>query len=91
MTAFDDIKAGARFRCLDTAGMDEIVEVTRFGPDALDLVFRVNGRDGERLVCRGEEASFDLEEAGRRYGFDADGSLLRLASEAYRPRLAHLF
>ena len=29
--------------------------------------------------------------AGRAYAFDADGGLLRLASEAYRIRLAHLF
>ena len=32
-----------------------------------------------------------LVEAGRAYAFDADGALLRLASEAYRIRLAHLF
>ena len=91
MTAFEDIKAGARFRGLDTAGIAEIVQVTRFGPDALNIVFRVNGRVGERLVYRGEEAAFEVLETGRTYGFDADGSLLRLASEAYRLRLAHLF
>jgi superfamily II DNA or RNA helicase len=91
MTAFEDIKAGARFRGLDTAGVAEIVQVAHFGPDALNLVFRVNGRVGERLVYRGEEAAFDILEAGRTYGFDADGSLLRLVSEAYRLRLAHLF
>ena len=91
MIAFEEIKAGARFRGLDTAGIAEIVQVTRFGADALNLVFRVNGRVGERLVYRGEEATFDALEAGRTYGFDADGSLLRLASEAYRLRLAHLF
>ena len=91
MVAFDDIKAGARFRGLDTAGIAEIVQITRFGPDALNLVFRVNGRIGERLVYRGDETAFELLDAGRAYGFDADGSLLRLASEGYRLRLAHLF
>jgi hypothetical protein len=55
------------------------------------VVFRANGRVGERLVMRGEEAGFELVEAGRTYGFDADGALLRLASEAYRIRLAYLF
>lgn len=91
MATFDDIKAGARLRGLDAAGVAEIVQVARFGPDALNLVFRVNGRVGERLVYRGEEAAFEFLEAGRAYAFDADGSLLRLASEAYRLRLAHLF
>ncbi len=68
-----------------------MVQVARFGADALNLVFRVDGRVGERLVYRGEETSFEFVEAGRAYTFDADGGLLRLASEAYRIRLAHLF
>jgi hypothetical protein len=91
MFAFDDIKPGSRLRGLDAAGIAEVVRVSRFGADALNLVFRVQGRIAERLVYRGEEKSFELVEAGRAYAFDADGGLLRLASEAYRIRLAHLF
>ncbi len=91
MTQFDDIKPGARLRGLDGGGIAEIVQVARFGADALNLVFRVNGRVAERLVYRGEETAFEIVEAGRALGFDADGGLLRLASEAYRIRLAHLF
>jgi superfamily II DNA or RNA helicase len=91
MANFEDIKPGARLRGLDAAGVAEVVQVARFGPDALNLVFRVNGRVGERLVYRGEEPAFECLEAGRTYAFDADGALLRLASEAYRLRLAHLF
>ena len=91
MLAFDEIKPGARLRGLDPAGIAEIVQVARFGPDALNLVFRANGRVGERLVYRGEEGSLELVEGGRAYAFDADGGLLRLASEAYRIRLGHLF
>ena len=71
--------------------MAEIVQVARFGPDALNLVFRVNGHIAERLVYRGEEAGFELLEAGCTYAFETDGGPLRLASEAYRFRLAHLF
>ena len=64
------------------------MSVSRFRTDALNLVFRVDGRMGERLVYRGEESGFEFLEAGRTYGF---GGLLRLASEAYRIRLAYLF
>jgi superfamily II DNA or RNA helicase len=88
---FEDLKAGARLRGLDPAGIAEVVQVDRFGPDALNLVFRVDGKIAERLLYRGEEAGFELIAAGRTYGFDADGNLLRLAAEAYRLRLAHLF
>jgi hypothetical protein len=85
--AFDDIKPGARLRGLDPSGVAEVVQVARFGADALNLVFRVDGRVAERLVYRGEETAFELVDAGRSYAFDADGGLLRLASEAYRIRL----
>ena len=89
MHNFEDIKPGARLLGLDPAGIAEVVQVTGFGPDALNLVFRVDGRVGERLVYRGEESGFEFLEAGRTYAFDADGGLLRLASEAYRIRLAY--
>ena len=48
----------------------------------------MNGRVGERLVYRGEETAFEQIDAGRAYGFDADGGL---PSEAYCIRLAYLF
>ena len=89
--SFEDIKPGSRLRGLDPSGVAEVVQVARFGPDALNIVFRANGRVGERLVYRGEETAFEFVEPGRTFGFDADGGLLRLASEAYRIRLAYLF
>lgn len=91
MPTFEDIKPGARIRGLDHSGVAEIVQVSIFGPDALNVVFRVEGRVGERLIYRGEESTFSWVEGGRSYAFDADGALLKLASEAYRIRLAHLF
>lgn len=91
MILFDDLKPGSRLRGLDPSGIAEIVQVTRFGTDAANLVFRVNGKIGERLLYRGEEVGLESIEVGRSFAFDADGGLLRLASEAYRIRLAHLF
>ena len=79
MSAFEDIKPGSRLRGIDPAGMAEIVQVSRFGHDALKVVYRVN----ERLVYRGDETGFDLVADGRSYSFDADGSLLRLARESH--------
>jgi hypothetical protein len=91
LSNFDQIRPGARIKGLDPGGISEIVQVARFGADALNIVFRAEGRIGERLLYRGEETGFEFIEAGRSYAFDADGGLLRLASEAYRIRLAHLF
>src|SRR5260370_37870391 len=91
MSHFEQIKPGTRLKGLDSAGIAEVVSVSKFGSDAINLVFRVDGKVAERLVYRGEETSFEFVSAGRAYAFDADGALLRLASEAYRIRLAHLF
>lgn len=76
---------------MDPSGVAEIIQVSQFGPNALNIVFRVDGRVGERPVFRGDEAAFEIIQSGKSYAFDADGELLRLASEAYRIRLAHLF
>src|SRR5262245_55810975 len=65
MHNFEDIKPGARLRGTDPAGIAEVVQVAKFGPDALNLVLRVDGRVGERLVYRGEESGFEFLEAGR--------------------------
>lgn len=88
---FEDLKPGTRIRGLAPIGIAEIVQVSRFGADAVNLIFRVDGRVSERLVYRGDEAGLDVIEPGRAFAFDADGGLLRLASESSRIRLAHLF
>jgi superfamily II DNA or RNA helicase len=88
---FEDIRPGARIMGLAAGHVAEIVSVSRFGPDAINLVFRANNIVQERLLYRDEAAALTLDEGGRAYAFDADGGLLRLASEAYRIRLAHLF
>ena len=77
---------------LDPSGAAEAGQVSRFGPDALNLVFRANGKVGERLVYRGDEAAFARMKRGRTYGFGADGAVSPPSpSEAYRIRLAYLF
>lgn len=91
MSTFEEIKPGARIKGLDATGVAEVVSVSRYRADALNLVFRVGGKVAERLLFRGEETSLEFLAAGRAYAFDADPGLLRLASEAYRIRLAHLF
>ena len=91
MLSFDEIRAGTRLSGLDGPGDAEVIDVTPFGPDALNVVYRIDGRVSEKLVYRGDEAGLSLAVAGRAFAFDADGEQLRLASEAQRIRLAHLF
>jgi hypothetical protein len=62
---FEQIKPGTRIQGLSGDGLAELVQVNHFGAEALNVVFRANGRVNERLVYRGEEDAFDLVERGR--------------------------
>jgi SNF2 family DNA or RNA helicase len=69
-----------------------VVQVEWHGTQALTLTYRDDqGKVDHELLYRANEARLEIEEAGRAWGFDADGQLFRLASEALRIRLAHLF
>src|ERR1700739_3691829 len=61
------------------------------GSDALNIVYR--GADGpaEVLLYRDAEPRLELVQASRAFSFDGDGEAFRVASEAQRIRLAHLF
>ncbi len=70
-----------------------VVSVNWFGTEALELTYKTqDGRVDNRLLYREDEATIGLvTEQGRPWGFEADGELFRLVSEAMRIRLAHLF
>jgi hypothetical protein len=76
LSLFDQIKPGARLKGLDAGGIAEIVQVARFGADALNIVYRVDGRVGERLLYRGEETGFEFIEVGgaTRHGLASVGT-----------------
>lgn len=69
-----------------------IVQVHWHGTEAVTLTYRdENGQVGERLLYRSDEPRIAVAERSGTFGFDADGGKFRLASEARRIRLAHLF
>jgi hypothetical protein len=68
MASFDEIKPGVRLEGLDPSGTAEVVQVSRFGPDALNLVFRANGKVGERWLTTGSATAvekYDVECGGQ--------------------------
>ena len=69
-----------------------VVQVEWHGTQAMTLTYRDDaGKVDHELLYRANEARLEIEDAGRAWSFDADGGLFRLASEALRIRLAHLF
>ena len=92
MATLEDIKAGAAVRGLTPDGVAKVVQVEWFGDQAIKVTFEdASGAVKNRLVYRNEEPTLEIVASGRPWSFDGDGNLLRLVSEAYRIRLAHLF
>ncbi|MEV6705007.1 helicase-related protein [Micromonospora wenchangensis] len=86
------LRSGARVRGL--AGQDPVTikSVERLTDDAFEVVYRDDhGRIAETLVYRENLPQLNVLAEGRTFSFDADGHSFRLAAEARRLRLAHLF
>ena len=69
----------------------EILSSRTYGPDAVEVTWRGSEGLGDRLLFRDDEPRLREVSPARRFAFDGDGHLFRLASEALRIRLAHLF
>ena len=92
MARLEELKAGAYIKGLTPDGMAKIINLEWFGDQAVKATFEdPQGNVNNRLVFRNEEPTLEVARAGRPWSFDGDGHLLRLASEAYRIRLAYLF
>ena len=87
-----DLRPGARLAGLDAAETVELVQVERIGRNSWRVAFRrSSGRLDETLLYADQLTTLSLAEAGRAWGFDGDADRFKLAAEALRIRLAHLF
>jgi len=69
-----------------------IVAVKWYGNAVLEITFKDSkGQLANQLVYREDEARLSVADGSLPWSFDADANLLRLASEAYRINLAHIF
>ena len=73
-------------------GAVTVLSLRWHGADALTLAYRdPNGGLAEEVLFRRDEARLQLAAQPSAWRFDGDGALYRLAAEARRIRLAHLF
>jgi len=92
MMRLEDLKPDVRLNGVVSKGSVKVVRVDPFGEDAVRLYYKdADGKINERLLFRSDASKLELLEEGRPWSFDGDGHLYRLAAEAYRIRLAHLF
>lgn len=88
----EQIAAGVRVRGLDADGVADVLAAKWIGQDALDVAYRVGGHTRSRMLLRSDEEGLaGLSETTTPFALDGDGATFRLAAEAARIRLAHLF
>jgi SNF2 family DNA or RNA helicase len=91
-TTLEELTPGARVLGVLPDQVVTVVQTEWHGTQALTLTYRDEaGRVDHELLYRGVERALELEAPGRAWSFDGDGKLFRLASEALRIHLAHLF
>lgn len=92
MLKLEEIKKNAAVAGIEPGHVVRIVTTEPVGADALTVYYKTSdGRLLERMLFRSNEHELSLAEAGRPWAFDACGEDFKLAAEAYRINLAHLF
>ncbi|MCY4425075.1 MAG: helicase-related protein [Acidimicrobiaceae bacterium] len=87
---FNDLAAGMRLAGVVADAEVTVVAVEMHGVGSATLTYRTgDGGLGERIIQVDDLAGL-AEVSERRWSFDADGAMFRLASEARRMRQAHL-
>lgn len=92
MLKLEEIKKNAAISGIELGQVVRVVTTEPVGDNALTIYYKTpDGKLHERMLFRTDEAKLSLAEAGRPWAFDAPGEEFKLAAEAYRINLAHLF
>jgi SNF2 family DNA or RNA helicase len=92
MLKLEEIKNQSAISGIDLNRPVRIVATEFVGDHALTVYYKtIEGAVLERMLFRADEPTLFLAEAGRPWAFDASGQDFKLAAEAFRIHLAHLF
>lgn len=92
MVKLEDIKKDSQIKGIQGEDVVRVVTVEPVGDDALTVYYKdTQGRLGEQMLFRSDEARLEMAESGRAWAFNAHGSDFKLGLEAYRISQAALF
>ncbi len=92
MLTLEHLQKNAAITGIEPGQVVRIVTTEWVGDSALTVYYKTaDGQLHERMLFRADEAALSLAEAGRPWAFDAPGADFKLAAEAWRIHLAHLF
>jgi superfamily II DNA or RNA helicase len=92
MSTLEDLTAGAKVRGILGDEAVTLVAVNWCGSNALEVVYKDSKENlGSQILYREREAELEIETKHLPWSFQGDPGRMKLASEAYRISLAHLF
>ena len=92
MSKLEEITAGSSVRGIVGNEPVTIVAVQWYGTNVMEITYKnAAGVPGTQLLYRESEAGIEVLSKHLPWSFDADANQMKLASEAYRISLAHLF
>lgn len=92
MLKLEALTKGAQVAGIDPAGPVTIVSADTVGDDAISVFYKApDGVPAERMLFRADEDRLEIATTSRPWSFEADGAEFKIAAEALRIRLAHLF
>ena len=92
MALLEDLTVGSMVNGLVNNESVEIIAVKWHGNSVMTVTYKnAQGMLANQLLYREDEVRLEVKEDNLPWSFDADGDTVRLASEAYRINLAHLF
>lgn len=92
MSRLEDITAGSTVKGIVGNEPVTIIAVQWYGTGVMEITYKdTKGVPGTQLLYRESEPSIEVLSQHLPWSFDADANQMKLASEAYRISLAHLF
>ena len=92
MSKLEELTVGCSVNGLVNNESVQVVAVKWFGSAVLEITYKNSqGLLANQILYREDEARLEVQDANLPWSFDADGDTVRLASEAYRINLAHIF
>lgn len=92
MLRLEDVRKGVHVTGIDPTAPVRVVTTEPVGENALTVIYKTASGDIlERMLFRGDEANLSIAVSARPWAFNASAEDFKLATEALRIHLAHLF
>ncbi len=92
MALLEELRPGVHIKGLLPGKLVTLIEVKPYGATVAEVTYKdASGLPGTMLLYQQDAARLEIASHELPWSFDADGTLFRLVSEAYRIGLAYLF